>query len=107
MFAVIETGGKQYKVGKGDVIFVEKLDGDAGAEVTFDKVMLVADGESRTIGKPYVAGAAVTAQVLEQARRPKILVFKKKRRQNYRRRAGHRQRVSVLRITDIRAGKAA
>lgn len=107
MFAVIETGGKQYKVGKGDVIFVEKLDGEAGAQVTFDKVMMVADGGARMIGKPYVAGAAVTAEVLEQTRAPKIIVFRKKRRQNFRRKRGHRQRLSVLRITGINMGKAA
>ncbi|MFN0042690.1 MAG: 50S ribosomal protein L21 [Alphaproteobacteria bacterium] len=107
MFAVIETGGKQYKVGKGDVIFVEKLGGDAGAEVTFDKVMMVADGPSRTIGRPYVSGAAVVAEVLEQMRAPKIIVFRKKRRQNFRRKRGHRQHLSVLRITDIRPGAAA
>jgi large subunit ribosomal protein L21 len=107
MFAVIETGGKQYKVGKGDVIFVEKLDGDAGATITFDKVMMVGDAGARTIGKPYVAGAAVTAEVLEQTRAPKIIVFRKKRRQNFRRKRGHRQRLSVLRITEISTGKAA
>ncbi len=101
MFAVIETGGKQYKVAKNDVIFVEKLDGDAGAEVTFDNVMLIGDGEQRTVGRPYIAGAAVVATVLEQARGPKLIIFKKKRRQNYRRKRGHRQHLSVLRIMDI------
>lgn len=101
MFAVIETGGKQYKVAKNDVIFVEKLDGDAGAEVTFDHVMLIGDGETRTVGRPYIAGAAVFATVLEQTRGPKLIVFKKKRRQNYRRKRGHRQHLSVLRIMDI------
>ncbi|MCX7355233.1 MAG: 50S ribosomal protein L21 [Alphaproteobacteria bacterium] len=103
MYAVIQTGGKQYKVAKNDVIFVEKLDGDAGAEVTFDKVMLIGDGDGRTVGHPFISGAAVTATVLEQARGPKLIVFKKKRRQNYRRKRGHRQAVSVLRITNIRA----
>lgn len=103
MYAVIQTGGKQYKVAKNDVIFVEKLDGDAGAEVTFDKVMLIGDGDGRTVGKPFISGAAVTATVLEQARGPKLIVFKKKRRQNYRRKRGHRQAVSVVRITNIRA----
>ncbi len=103
MYAVIQTGGKQYKVAKNDVIFVERLDGDAGSEVTFDKVMLIGDGDGRTVGRPFIDGAAVTATVLEQARGPKLIVFKKKRRQNYRRKRGHRQAVSVVRITDIRA----
>jgi large subunit ribosomal protein L21 len=106
MFAVIETGGKQYKVAKNDVIFVEKLDGNAGAEVTFDHVMMIGDGETRTVGRPYIAGAAVVATVLEQARGPKIIIFKKKRRQNYRRKRGHRQHLSVLRIMDIVASGA-
>ncbi|MFO0995920.1 MAG: 50S ribosomal protein L21 [Alphaproteobacteria bacterium] len=101
MFAVIETGGKQYKVAKNDVIFVEKLDGDAGAEITFDHVMMIGDGETRTVGRPYIAGAAVVATVLEQTLGPKLIIFKKKRRQNYRRKRGHRQPVSVLRIMDI------
>ncbi len=101
MFAVIKTGGKQYKVAKDDVIFVEKLDGDAGALVRFDDVLMVGDGAGQTVGKPLVEGAAVTATVLEQTRGEKILVFKKRRRKRYKRMQGHRQHLTVLRVTDI------
>jgi large subunit ribosomal protein L21 len=97
MFAVIKTGGKQYKVAKDDVIVVEKLPGEAGSTVTLDEVLMVGD----KIGAPVVAGAAVTATVVEQTRGEKIIVFKKKRRQTYRRKNGHRQDLTVLRITDI------
>ncbi len=97
MFAVIKTGGKQYRVAKDDVIVVEKLPGEAGATVKLDEVLVV--GEK--IGTPTVAGAAVTATVLEQGKGDKVIVFKKKRRQNYRRKKGHRQQLTVLRITDI------
>ena len=103
MFAVIRTGGKQYKVAKDDVIFVEKLGGETGSEILFDEVLMIGDGGNRTFGTPTVAGAAVTATVLEQARASKILVFKKRRRKGYRRKRGHRQNLTVLRITDIRA----
>lgn len=101
MFAVIRTGGKQYKVANGDVIRVEKLEGDAGASITLDDVLMVSDGGSTTVGSPTVAGASVTAEVVAQDRGPKIIVFKKKRRQNYRRKNGHRQDLTVLRITGI------
>ena len=103
MFAVIRTGGKQYRVAKNDVIAVEKLDGGEGASVTLDQVLMVGDGKNSTIGAPLVAGASVTATVLEQARAGKIIVFKKKRRKNYRRKAGHRQNLTVLCINDISA----
>jgi len=103
MFAVIRTGGKQYKVADGDVIRVEKLDAEAGATVTFDEVLMVhGDGASK-VGTPLVAGAAVTAEVVQQMRDKKIIVFKKKRRQNYRRKNGHRQHLTVLKITGITA----
>jgi large subunit ribosomal protein L21 len=109
MFAVIRTGGKQYRVAKDDIISVEKLDGGEGASVTLDQVLMIGNGKHATIGAPLVAGASVTATVLEQARADKIIVFKKKRRKDYRRKAGHRQDLTVLRINDIRAtgGKAA
>ena len=100
MFAVIQTGGKQYKVANGDVIRVEKLAGEAGGSVVLDQVLMV--GEK--IGAPLVAGAAVTAEVVAQARGPKLIVFKKRRRQNSRRKNGHRQDITILRITDITAG---
>lgn len=103
MFAVIRTGGKQYKVASGDVIRVERLAGDAGAALQLDEVLLVSDGGNTTVGTPLVAGATVAAQVVAQDRGPKIIIFKKKRRQNYRRKNGHRQDITVLRITDITA----
>jgi len=109
MFAVIRAGGKQYRVAKDDVISVEKLVGSEGASVTLDQVLMISNGKNATIGAPLVAGALVTATVLEQARAAKIIVFKKKRRKSYRRKAGHRQDLTVLRINDIRAaaGKTA
>ncbi|MBR9971975.1 50S ribosomal protein L21 [Magnetospirillum sulfuroxidans] len=97
MFAVIQTGGKQYKVANGDVIRVEKLAGEAGGSVVLDQVLMV--GEK--IGAPLVAGATVTAEVVAQARGPKLIVFKKRRRQSSRRKNGHRQDITILRITDI------
>jgi large subunit ribosomal protein L21 len=103
MYAVIKTGGKQYRVGNGDVIKVERLDGEVGDKIAFDQVLMVGgagDGVVQ-IGSPLVAGGQVTAEVLEQARAPKIIVFKKKRRKNYRRKRGHRQLQTVLRIQDI------
>ena len=99
MFAVIRTGGKQYKVQKDDVFKVEKLDAQAGDKIDLDEVLFV-DGK---IGAPLVKGAKVIAEVLEQARAPKITIFKKKRRQNYRRKKGHRQHLTVLRVTEIKA----
>ena len=99
MFAVIKTGGKQYRVASGDVIKVEKLEAEAGATVTLDQVLMVGD----TIGTPLVAGATVSAEVIAQDRGPKVIIFKKKRRQNYRRKNGHRQDLTVLRITEISA----
>ncbi|MFM2043061.1 MAG: ribosomal protein [Pseudomonadota bacterium] len=103
MFAVIRTGGKQYKVAAGDVIKVEKLVADEGASLKLDEVLLVSDAGSVTVGTPLVANASVTAEVVAQARGPKIIIFKKKRRQNYRRKNGHRQDLTVLRITGIQA----
>lgn len=100
MFAVIQTGGKQYKVAKDDVIRVEKLAGDAGSEIVLDQVLMVGD----KIGAPIVSGASVTATVVAQARGPKIIIFKKRRRQSSRRKNGHRQDLTILRITDIAAG---
>ncbi|AVM73060.1 50S ribosomal protein L21 [Magnetospirillum gryphiswaldense] len=100
MFAVIQTGGKQYKVANGDVIRVEKLAGEAGGSVVLDQVLMVGE----TIGAPLVAGAKVVAEVVAQARGPKLIVFKKRRRQSSRRKNGHRQDITILRITDITAG---
>ena len=103
MFAVIRTGGKQYKVAKNDVIVVEKLVGDAGDEVDFTDVLALSDGAATKFGTPAVANALVMAEVLTQDRGDKVIIFKKKRRQNYRRKNGHRQELTVLRITDILA----
>jgi large subunit ribosomal protein L21 len=104
MFAVIRTGGKQYKVASGDVIAVEKLAGEPGATLELAEVLMVGDGAAISTGTPLVAGATVSAELVEHRRADKIIVFKKKRRQNYRRKNGHRQHQTVLRITEIRAG---
>lgn len=97
MFAVVKTGGKQYRVAKDDVIKIEKIDGEKGEKVTLTDVLMVGG----KVGAPFVEGAAVEAEVLGQDRAKKIIVFKKKRRQNYRRKNGHRQEITVLRVTDI------
>ena len=104
MFAIIRTGGKQYKVASGDVIAVEKLAGEPGATLELAEVLMVGDGAAISTGTPLVAGATVSAELVEHRRADKIIVFKKKRRQNYRRKNGHRQHQTVLRITEIRAG---
>ena len=101
MYAVIRTGGKQLRVAKDDVITVEKLAAEEGGEVTLDDVLMLGEGSDTTIGTPVVEGATVSATVLEQTRGDKIIVFKKKRRKNYRRRKGHRQDLTVLRIDAI------
>jgi len=102
MYAVIKTGGKQYRVAKDDIIEVEKLDAEIGGSVTLDQVLLVGSEGSAKIGAPTVSGASVKATVLNQKKDDKIIVFKKKRRQNYRRKNGHRQNLTVLKITDIK-----
>lgn len=96
-FAIFQTGGKQYRVSEGDIVKVEKL--NATGEVSFDQVLMVAD----KVGNPFVEGAKVVAEIVEQTRDDKVLVFKKKRRQNYRRTAGHRQFITVLKIKSIKA----
>ena len=101
MYAIIRTGGKQYRVAKDDVISVEKLSGEAGATVEFGEVLMIGDGAAAAVGDPLVAGAKVMAKVLEQTRADKILVFKKKRRKGYRRTQGHRQDITVLRVTEL------
>ena len=95
MFAIIKTGGKQYKVQKGETLTVEKLDADK--EVVFEEVLMAGD----KVGTPFVAGAKVKAEVVDQIRDDKVIVFKKKRRHNYRRTQGHRQYLTVIKITDI------
>ncbi len=101
MFAVIRTGGKQYKVAKDDVIAVEKLPGEPGATIELGEVLMVGDGATVSAGTPLLSGASVRATLVEQRRADKIIVFKKKRRHNYRRKNGHRQHQSVLRIDEI------
>ena len=103
MFAVIQTGGKQYKVAKDDIIIVEKLDTETGKKVTFDDVLMHGEGAKVKVGAPLVKGASVTCEVIEQRKGQKVLVFKKKRRQNYRRKKGHRQNETVVKITGIKA----
>lgn len=103
MFAVVRSGGKQYRVSKGDIIRVEKLPGDEGAKVTLDEVLMVGTGKDVKVGTPVVSNAKVEAEVVAQTRTPKITVFKKKRRKNYRRTMGHRQDITILRVKDIKA----
>ncbi len=103
MFAVIKTGGKQYRVAADDVIVVEKLAGAAGDAVRFGEVLMLADGAAITVGAPTVDGAAVTGELVEQRKGDKVKVFKKRRRSTYRRHRGHRQLESVVRITAISA----
>jgi large subunit ribosomal protein L21 len=100
MFAVFKTGGKQYRVAAEDVLRVDKIKGEPGEIVSFGEVLVVG-GEAVTLGAPVVAGATVAAEVLEQARGPKIIAFKKRRRKNSRRKIGHRQEFTLLRITEI------
>jgi large subunit ribosomal protein L21 len=104
MFAVIKTGGKQYKVAPNDVLRIEKIAGEPGDTVELGAVLMVGGADGLTIGAPLVEGAAVAAEVIEQARADKIIVFKKKRRKNHRRRNGHRQHETVLRVTEILTG---
>ena len=104
MYAVIRTGGKQYRVAANDVIKVERLDAEAGATIDLTDVLLVGGGEGGPkVGTPVLDGAKVSATVLEQVRGEKIIIFKKRRRKNSRRTRGHRQYLTVLRITDIAA----
>ena len=104
MYAVIKTGGKQYRVNAGDEIRVEKLDAQSGTALVLDKVLLIADGDQVTIGKPLIDGAAVHATVLAQGRGEKIRIFKMRRRKHYRKTQGHRQSFTSLRIDSISVG---
>jgi len=101
MFAVIKAGGKQYKVAADDKITVMALEGEAGAQVTFAEVLALFDGEKSDIGAPRVAGASVAGEIVEQTRGPKVIAFKKRRRKNSRRKRGHRQDLTIVRITQI------
>jgi len=101
MYAVVATGGKQYKVSEGDILRVEKLAGDVGETVSLDQVLMVADGEDVRIGRPLVENAAVNARIVEQGKAKKILVFKYKRRKRYRKKQGHRQSFTAIKIDNI------
>ena len=101
MFAVFRTGGKQYKVAKNDIIRVETVPGSSGDFVQFNEVLMIGDGSQTTVGKPLVAGASVAATLIDQIKADKVIIFKKKRRHNYRRKRGHRQPLSLLRVVDI------
>ena len=106
MYAVIKSGGKQYRVQPGDVLVVEKLDGEPGANVSFGDVLMLGDGDAVTLGAPLVAGASVAATLIETRKGEKVKIFKKIRRQGYRRTRGHRQTETVVRVTSIAgAGK--
>ena len=108
MYAVVTTGGKQYRVEPGSELEVERLSGDAGSSVTFDRVLLVGDGEAVTIGTPTVEGATVSGTVLGEALGPKLIIFKFKQKATYRRKNGHRQHLTRVRIDEINAsGKKA
>jgi large subunit ribosomal protein L21 len=103
MFAVIKTGGKQYRVAADDVLKVDKVAGDPGEIVQFGEVLLLG-GDQVTVGAPTVAGASVAAKVVEQGRGPKIIAFKKRRRKNSRRKRGHRQEYTLVKVTEILSG---
>ena len=103
MYAIIKTGGKQYKVAEGDVLLIEKLDAEVGAEVTFEEVLTVVDGDDVKVGKPFIEGAKVTGKVEAQGKGKKIRVFKYKAKSNYRRRQGHRQPFTKVTVTKIAA----
>ena len=103
MYAVVATGGKQYKVEEGEVLRFEKLTGEIGDEVTFDQVLMVSDGEDVRIGQPVVEGATVKGSIVEQGKNKKIIVFKYKRRKRYRRKQGHRQPFTAIKISAIEA----
>lgn len=106
MYAIIRTGGKEYKVAEGDIIEVEKLEGKVGSKVELPDVLLTGDGDKVSVGTPLVKGVKVTAEVLDQKKAPKVKVFKFKRRKNYIRNKGHRQQITMLKILSIGAAKA-
>ena len=103
MYAVVATGGKQYRVEEGETIRIEKLTGQVGDQVAFDQVLMIGDGENVRIGQPVVEGATVKASIVEQGKNKKILVFKYKRRKRYRRKQGHRQQFTAVKVNAIEA----
>lgn len=106
MYAIIETGGKQYKVAKGMIIEVEKLPVEADTQYSFDQILIVSDGDKNiTIGQPYIEGASVAAKVIAQDKDKKVVIFKYKRKTNYNRKTGHRQPLTRLQIEEIKIGE--
>ena len=103
MYAVIKTGGKQYRVAQGDEVKFEKLPGEAGEKVMFDRVLLTSDGEKVQLGQPYIENSEVIGSIIRQGKNRKIVVFKYKRRKGYRKKRGHRQQFTLVRIEDIKA----
>ena len=101
MFAIIKTGGKQYSVEQGKVLKIEKIEGKKGDSFTFEKVLLIGDSQKQTFGTPIIEGASVKATIIDQIRNKKIVVFKKKRRKNYRKTKGHRQYLTILKVDKI------
>ena len=101
MYAIVNTGGKQYKVRQGDVLRVEKIPGEVGSPVSFDKVLMFSDGEDVSIGQPVLDNVAIKGHIVEQGKAKKIIVFKYKRRKKYRRKLGHRQQYTAIRIDSI------
>ena len=101
MYAIIESGGKQYRVEPGAVVALERIPGEVGSQVELDRVLLVSDGSTIKVGQPTVAGAKVLSQIVAQSRGPKIVVFKFKRRKKYRRKTGHRQELTEVRVSEI------
>ena len=103
MFAIIKTGGKQYRVAKDETVTIERLPGEAGAKVSFAEVLLVSDGATTRVGSPMLSGATVEGEIVEQGRAEKVIAFKKRRRKNSQKRRGHRQPLTTVRISEIRA----
>jgi large subunit ribosomal protein L21 len=103
MYAVINTGGKQYKVQEGDILRVEKLEGEIGAPVTFDRVLMFSDGDNINVGTPALENVSVSGQIVEQGKARKIIVFKYKRRKRFRKKQGHRQPFTAVKIDSIEA----
>ena len=105
MYVIVQTGGKQYKAEKDEVLIVEKIEGEAGAKIELDKVVMVCDGDKVTVGSPYVKGAKVTAEIVSQGKAKKINAFNYKPKKNERKRWGHRQPQTHLKVTGVSAGK--
>ena len=103
MYAVVQTGGKQYRVEEGNTVLIEKLETEAGKEVVLEQVLMIGDGEKVTIGRPLVAGAKVIADVVQQTRGPKLIVFKKRTKKGYKKTQGHRQNLTEIKIKSIKA----